>query len=124
MPFVKAKSLGYHGETLAAQYLQTKGYQILENNFTIRGGEIDLVAKQGSIFVFIEVKTRTGKNFGEADESMNRLKKMRLQRAIERYLSTKIREPDPDYRVDLIEMNLHPESNTLKSIIHLEDIEL
>lgn len=124
MPFVKAKSLGYHGETLAAQYLQTKGYRILENNFTIRGGEIDLVAKQSNTFVFVEVKTRTGKKFGEGDESFNRLKSRRIQRAVERYLSTKIREPDPDYRVDLVEINLHPETNTLESITHLEDIEL
>lgn len=121
---MKAKTIGYHGENLAAQYLQTKGCQILENNFTIRGGEIDIVAKQGAMLIFVEVKTRRGKNFGEGDESFNRLKNHRIQRAIARYLSTKISEPDPDYRVDLIEMNLHPKTNALESITHLEDIEL
>jgi len=121
---VKAKTLGYAGETLAAQYLQTKGYQILANNFTIRGGEIDLIAKYKGAFVFVEVKTRTGKSFGEGDESMNGLKKMRLRRAIEQYLNTKIRQPDPDYRADLIEIDLHPETNVIKSLTHFEDIEL
>lgn len=121
---MKAKALGYIGENLAAQYLQTKGYQILANNFTIRGGEIDIVAKRGAMLIFVEVKTRSGKDFGDGDESFNRLKNHRIQRAITRYLNTKIRKPDPDYRVDLIEMNLHPETHALESITHLEDIEL
>jgi putative endonuclease len=120
---VKAKALGYSGETLAAQYLQTQGYQILENNFTIRGGEIDLIARKENIIIFIEVKTRTGKSFGEADESLNGFKKMRLRRAIEHYLA-KIRGTDPDYRVDFIEIELDPETKKLTRINHLQDIEI
>lgn len=121
---MKAKTLGYVGEALAAQYLQSKGYQILGNNFTIRGGEIDLVAKNAQIWVFVEVKTRTENSFGYGDESINRLKKVRLQRAIQRYLDSKIREQDPNYRADLVEITLHPETKKVLRIEHFEDIEL
>lgn len=121
---MKAKTLGYAGEALAAQYLQTKGYQILENNFTIRGGEIDLVAKKGRIWIFVEVKTRTKDSFGYGDESIDRLKKARLRRAVQRYLDSKIREQDPDYRADLVEITLHPETKKILRIEHFEDIEL
>jgi len=121
---VKAKTLGYHGETLAAHFLRNKGYEILKNNFTVRGGEIDLVARIRGLLIFVEVKTRTGKSFGFGDESMNRLKRMRMNRAIERYLDETRKNEDSDYRVDLIEVELMPDSQALKNITHLEDIEL
>lgn len=121
---MKAKTLGYSGEALAAHHLESKGYSIVENNFTIRGGEIDLIAREGNTLVFVEVKTRTKDTFGHGDESMNRLKKARLSRTVHRYLYTKIRDPDPDYRVDLIEIELHPETKKLERINHFKDIEL
>lgn len=121
---MKAKALGYAGEALAAQYLQTKGYQILENNFTIRGGEIDLIVKKGRTWIFVEVKTRTENSFGYGDENINQLKKIRLRRTIQRYLDSKIREHDPDYRADLVEITLHPETKKVLHIEHFEDIEL
>ena len=116
---MKAKTLGTNGENLAAHYLQSKGYEILKNNFTVRGGEIDLVTKQDNTLVFVEVKTRTSSSFGYGDESMNRLKKMRIHRAIQRYLG----DEDTDYRVDLVEIQLEPDKNTLKTINHFEDID-
>lgn len=121
---VKAKELGFSGETLAAHYLQNKGYEILRRNFTIRGGEIDLIAKQAGILVFVEVKTRTNKNFGAGDESINKLKKRRLARTIQRYLDTCVTAQDPDYRVDVVEIELHPVTKKIQRITHFEDIEL
>ena len=50
--------LGELGERLAAEYVQKKGMRILEHNYRIRGGEIDLIAQDGDEVVFIEVKTR------------------------------------------------------------------
>lgn len=124
MHCVKAKTLGYHGETLAAHFLQKKGYEILKNNFTIHGGEIDIIAKHGPTLVFIEVKTRTNESFGHGEESMNYFKRTRLHRAIERYLDQHGNEGSVDYRVDLVEIELDRRTKTLKNINHFEDIEL
>src|SRR3989338_5131022 len=108
MRIVKAKSLGFLGEDLAAQYLKSKGYEILENNFTGGGGEIDLVARLQEILVFVEVKTRSNKNFGYGNESINKAKRLRMHRAIARYLSA---FDDADYRVDIIEVELEPKAH-------------
>lgn len=124
MPGVKAKMLGYNGETLAARFLQNKGYEILKNNFTVRGGEIDLVTRNGNVLVFVEVKTRTGSSFGHGDESMHRLKRMRMHRAVEQYLDRIEKNGDRDYRIDLIEIEVAPDTQSLKNITHFEDIEL
>lgn len=121
---MQAKSLGFSGETLAAHFLKSKGYEILANNFTIRGGEIDIIAKDKGIFVFVEVKTRTSDTFGRGEESVDKKKRLRIKRAIERYLNSKTAECDPDYRVDLMEIELDQTTNKLKNINHFEDIEL
>lgn len=121
---MKAKSLGYKGEDLAARHLQSLGYKILENNFTVRGGEVDLVAQDGEILVFVEVKTRTGASFGAGDESINFGKKQKLRHAIERYIAEKSNSADSDYRMDFVEVALDPETYNLKSINHIKDIEL
>ena len=118
------KLLGYKGEKLAAQFLQSKGYEILQSNFTIRGGEIDLIARHGNVLVFIEVKTRTNESFGRGEESVNWQKRFRLHRAIERYLDQHAPKSDMDYRVDVLEIELNPHTHALKNIEHFEDIEL
>lgn len=120
---MQAKKLGYHGETLAAQYLQKKGYKILSSNFTVRGGEIDLVARDpAGVIVFIEVKTRTQGTFGAGEESVTMVKKRRMQRAIGRYLAA-WPTADPDCRIDIIDIQLDPATHDLLHIAHMEDIE-
>jgi putative endonuclease len=129
---MKAKDLGYAGEEMAVEFLKKKGYEILESNFTIRGGEIDVIArtrnqenkKTNNILVFVEVKTRTGDSFGDGEESVNSQKKRRLLRAIDRYLDKHYGNGDPDYRVDIVEIELYPLGGKLKNITHFEDIEL
>jgi len=56
--------LGAYGENLAAEFLQRRGFKILEKNFSCRAGEIDLIALDGAEVVFVEVKTRTSDNYG------------------------------------------------------------
>lgn len=121
---MKAKTLGYSGENLAEKYLINKGYKILDKNFTISGGEIDIITQKNGILVFVEVKTRTSDFFGEGNESVDRQKKKRILRAVQRYIDSKIKDPDPDFRLDLIEIELHPENYRLKNINHYEDIEV
>ena len=51
--------IGKIGEQIAAEYLADNGYQLLDRNFNVRYGEIDLIAFETDIVVFVEVKTRT-----------------------------------------------------------------
>lgn len=83
------KSLGRAGEELAAQYLAREGLEILERNFRVREGEIDLVARDGDIIVFVEVKTRRGREFGLPVESVDEKKQERIRRVAEIFLAGK-----------------------------------
>jgi putative endonuclease len=65
---------GAGGEELAARYLQKLGYKIIERNFTTRMGEIDIVAKDGDCWVFVEVKTRENAFYGLPRESVEKRK--------------------------------------------------
>ncbi|MEK9133215.1 MAG: YraN family protein [Patescibacteria group bacterium] len=114
---------GSIGEELACKYLASHGFKIIKKNFTISGGEVDIIAKKADLLVFIEVKTRTNESFGNADESINFAKKRSLKRTVAKYLA-KFTSGDVDYRVDLIEIELDRYTSVLVKINHLEDIEL
>lgn len=67
---VYVNDVGKLGEDLASSYLKKKGYKILERNFRIRGGELDIVAYERDTLVFVEVKTRTSHTYGLPEESI------------------------------------------------------
>jgi putative endonuclease len=73
--------LGAKGEDLVAEFLIAQGYQIIDRNWRIKEGEIDLIArnKHGEI-TFIEVKTRSNENYGHPLEAINKDKAHRLQK--------------------------------------------
>src|SRR5215207_8078309 len=64
------QSLGKRGEDLACAELEKRGYVILDRRFRTRCGELDIVARDGTVLVFIEVKARSGSNFGTPFESV------------------------------------------------------
>jgi len=72
------QSLGKFGEDLACQALERRGYAILARRYRRRGGELDIVARDGQIVVFVEVKTREGCEFGAGAESVTSLKRRRM----------------------------------------------
>lgn len=78
-------SFGKYGEDLAADYLKKLGYKIIERNFRIRGGEIDIIAIDGQTLVYAEVKTRTSHAFGLPEESVTYRKIRFLERAAKFY---------------------------------------
>jgi putative endonuclease len=78
--------MGMEGESLAAQFLEAKGYTILEKNYRFDRGEIDLVAKDGQELVFIEVKARRSREFGAPEESVTPAKESQLKKVAEGYL--------------------------------------
>lgn len=82
-----SRQKGRFGEETAKKYLEAKGYSYIAGNFHIQGGEIDIIMKKNDIIVFVEVKLRTGMQFGSGTEALNRNKKHKLLRTIYVYLS-------------------------------------
>ena len=80
------RALGNRGEALAAEFLRQGGMEILARNYRKAGGEIDIVAKDGAVVAFVEVKTRTSESFAAPRESVGGLKRKRLRAAAEKWL--------------------------------------
>lgn len=93
--------LGNRGEGLAARYLETQGHVILERQFRVRFGEIDLVTRDGDEIVFVEVKLRRSTAHGFPEEVVTPTKLHRLEIAAEAYLQAKACERE-SYRFDVI----------------------
>lgn len=72
--------LGQWGEDVATAHLSALGMQVLDRRWRTRGGEIDLVARDGRALVFVEVKTRSGTGFGVPVEAVTPGKQRRLRR--------------------------------------------
>lgn len=82
-------NLGKIGENKAAKFLQQKGYQIIEKNFKSKFGEIDIIAKKNNLIVFVEVKTRSSKNFGSGFESVDSRKIEKIIKTANYFISVK-----------------------------------
>jgi len=78
--------IGREAEDAACGFLQAQGLVLLERNFRVRGGEIDLVMSDGAVVVFVEVRARQDDNFMHPAESINARKRQRLVTAGTRYL--------------------------------------
>lgn len=74
------KTTGNKGEKLAREYLQIKGYKILGKNYRSKWGEIDIIAKDKEVVVFVEVKTKTDNRYGEPWEMVNQWKIEQVKR--------------------------------------------
>ena len=79
---------GEQGENLACRHLEQKGFEILDRNFRCRSGEVDVVAREGSSTVFVEVKERHGRSHGEGYEAVTFGKRRRLIRAARIYAAS------------------------------------
>jgi putative endonuclease len=87
MPPRTAKQLsGDAGETLAADYLARQGVRVIERNFRVKGGEIDLICRDGAMTVFVEVRRRASTDFGGAAASITPAKQRRLILAARHWL--------------------------------------
>lgn len=74
--------IGRYGEDLAAQYLEDRGYLILERNWRCSLGEIDLIARDKNRIVFVEVKTRNGIGYGHPFEAITANKVSRMRKLV------------------------------------------
>ena len=100
---------GARAEALAAEYLMRQGLSIVGRNFRTRFGEIDLIARDGRMLVFVEVRMRRSQRFGGASESITAAKRTRLVAAANGYLATLGREPPCRFDAVLMQ-RLDPQS--------------
>jgi putative endonuclease len=75
------KSLGARGEEIAAAYLKGKKFSIVERNFRCKGGEVDIIARDGKTLVFVEVKTRRNLSFGPPQLALTSFKQRQISKA-------------------------------------------
>ncbi|MBC7646279.1 MAG: YraN family protein [Pseudopedobacter sp.] len=100
---------GEEAETRALEHLLAQGHVLLERNYRIRGGEIDLITLEGEVMVFTEVKQRKRGNFGTALESVSAKKVKLVRRAALRYM----KRDDLFCRFDVIAIEGDPLSGAL-----------
>ncbi len=106
------RKLGFKGEGKAARYLKKRGYKIIKRNYKCPFGEIDIIAEQGGVVAFIEVKTRTGDYFGEPNQAVNRLRMTRYKNSARFFFAHKT--VDCTVRFDIVEV-------TGKGVNHIEN---
>ena len=80
------RQFGYSKETLAAEYLQSQGLKIIERNYQCRMGEIDLIVRDHSYLIFVEVRFRSNKLYGSSAESVDSIKQAKIIRCAQYYL--------------------------------------
>ena len=88
---------------MAVAFLEKRGLKIVERNYRCRLGEIDLIARDGSTTVFVEVRKRKSSAFGGAAASITAAKRMKLVRAAEHYISRFATPPQCRFDALLIE---------------------
>lgn len=114
---------GRDGETIASDFLIQKGYKIIEKNFHTKYGEIDLIVEKDEKLIFVEVKSKTGSDFGSPEEMINNRKLFQVRRTAEIYL---LKNPDvtkryTSFRIDAVCMVLN-EDKSINRINHYENI--
>ena len=98
---MQRRRTGLAGEEAAAEHLQRKGYLILHRNYRCPLGELDIVARDGPVLVFVEVRSRSGEHFGRACEALSAAKLARLRKLALYYLAVEYKREVP-CRCDLL----------------------
>lgn len=96
-----SRQIGNDGEDLAAAYLESKNYTILERNYFFERAEVDIVACDDSHIVFVEVKKRASNKYGEPEEYVDKQKIDNIYRAAEAWLYERKMDGSP-VRFDVI----------------------
>lgn len=98
-------AVGRFGEDTAAAFLTSAGLELLDRNWRCAGGELDIVARDGTTLVFVEVKTRSSTAFGDPAEAVGVVKAARIRRLAQQWLELH-RTPDqrywPQVRFDVV----------------------
>lgn len=109
--------LGKRGEQLAVSFLEKKDYQILATNWRHRRAEVDIIAKDGEILVFVEVKTRNNNHYGEPEIAVDQKKENLLASAGAAYM----REIEHDWEIRFDIISIIYKNKQSFTIKHFED---
>jgi putative endonuclease len=113
------RAIGNEGEDLAAAYLESKGYLILERNYHFEHAEVDIVAyDNGTCIVFVEVKKRATNYFGEPEEYVDDQKMENVYKAAEAWIYERKMDGSP-VRFDVI--SIIQKGNEAPDIKHFEN---
>ena len=112
-------SIGKLGENIAQEHLKNKGYNIIEQNYKTKYAEIDLIAKKKNVLVFVEVRTKTGEEFGTPEDTLNRDKKRKLRMNAMAYVNRK--KWKGPYRIDAVCIVFNPDQ-TINRLDHYKSI--
>jgi len=110
------KQFGNLGEDYAVKLLENKGYKIIDRNFRTKFGEIDIVAQDGDVLVFVEVKTRHSRKYGKPEEAVTPRKIFRIKKAGEYYLLIHKNMPKK-LRIDVVAIEVEGKVVTSAKII-------
>ena len=97
--------LGKHGEDLACRELEHRGYAIIARRYRRRGGELDIIARDGGTLVFVEVKARDSHAFGAAAEAVTGFKRRRITELARDYMM-RTHVSDCPCRFDVVSIHL------------------
>ena len=84
----QARNRGNTGEDAVCDFLVRHGYSVVKRNFTVRGGEIDIIAEKNGTLCFVEVKTRKAGSLTTGEEAITRFKRMHIVKTAEIYLNS------------------------------------
>ncbi|MFO7558895.1 MAG: YraN family protein [Desulfobacterales bacterium] len=110
----RQQQFGEKGESLAVKQLKKEGYKILERNYRTRLGEIDIIAEDGEVITFIEVKARKSESYGTPQHAVTPIKQKKISMVALSYLKEK-NQFGKRARFDVVTIN--PESSNKVSII-------
>ncbi len=100
------RGLGRYGEELAREYLEEQGLRILVTNYRFHHAEVDIIAEEGELLVFCEVKTRSDDQFGSPEQAITALKARQIRKVAGAYLATQLIR-DRQCRFDVIGIVTH-----------------
>lgn len=106
-------------ERVALEHLRARGWQHLDSNYRLRGGELDLVFEAGGTVVVVEVKQRKSVAYGHPAESIDARKLGRLRATAQHYASYELRRPHTAIRLDAV---LIVGTEHYFTLTHLEDV--
>ena len=110
----KTQEIGYAGENFTAEYLRKKGFIISARNYHSRYGEIDVIAENDDLILFVEVKTRSTNNFGRPMEFVDKYKQHKIYLTANIYLTKNAVCLQPRFDVSEVFMPEDGNSNGLK----------
>ncbi len=99
------RGLGQRGEDLAVVELTRRGYVVRRRNWRCQDGEVDVVAGHGGWLVFVEVRTRRGRDLGTPEESITVAKRARMVRVAHSYLA-EFEPHELDWRIDVVAVEM------------------